>query len=105
MLTAPGYCEAHRAEQHRNYGRARRGFDAEVGFYNSQIWRTVRAALLRSNPLCRLCEARGLLVAARVVDHIIPIKDGGARFETSNLQGLCVSCHNAKTARETSGRA
>jgi hypothetical protein len=41
------------------------------------------------------------LVAAKVVDHVTPLKDGGERFDASNLQGLCVSCHNAKTARET----
>ena len=104
VLTAPGYCDAHRAEQHRDYGRARRGFDTELGFYQSAAWRALRAACLRAHPLCRLCAARGLLVAATVVDHIVPIKDGGERFEANNLQGLCVSCHNAKTARETAAR-
>ena len=39
---------------------------------------------------------------ARVVDHITPIKDGGERFCWSNLQPLCISCHNRKTAKETS---
>ena len=32
-------------------------------------------------------------------------KDGGARFDVSNLQSLCVSCHNRKTARESAGRS
>lgn len=104
VLTTPGYCDAHSAEQHRDYGRARRGFDTERGFYQSAAWRAVRAAFLRAHPLCRLCETRGLLVAAMAVDHITPIKDGGERFDWINLQGLCVSCHNAKTARETAGR-
>jgi 5-methylcytosine-specific restriction protein A len=104
VLTTPGYCDAHRAGQHRDYGRARRGFDTELGFYQSAAWRAVRAAVLRANPLCRLCAARGLVVVAKVVDHITPIKDGGARYDVSNLQGLCVSCHNAKTARETAAR-
>jgi len=40
-------------------------------------------------------------VAAVVADHIKPIKDGGERFDWVNLQGLCISCHNRKTARET----
>jgi 5-methylcytosine-specific restriction enzyme A len=39
-----------------------------------------------------------------VVDHVVPLKDGGARFDRANLQPLCVSCHNRKTARETAGR-
>ncbi len=103
-LTVPGYCEVHRPLVHRDYGRARRGFDAEVGFYQSQQWRTVRAAFLREHPLCCACGAKGLLVAAKVVDHVVPIKDGGARFDAGNLQPLCVSCHNRKTATESAGR-
>ena len=99
-----GFCEAHRPLIHRDYGRARRGFDAEVGFYQSRQWRVVRAAFLREHPLCGACSARGGLIPARVVDHVVPVKDGGARFLASNLQALCVSCHNRKTARESAGR-
>jgi 5-methylcytosine-specific restriction protein A len=105
VVTVPGFCEAHRSLIHRDYGRARRGFDAEAGFYQSRQWRSVRAAFLREHPLCSACGAKGQLVAARVVDHVQPIKDGGARFDVSNLQSLCVSCHNRKTARESAGRS
>ncbi len=54
--------------------------------------------------MCGLCSARGGLIPARVVDHVVPVKDGGARYLASNLQALCVSCHNRKTARESAGR-
>ena len=104
VVPRPGYCDAHSASMHRDYGRARRGFDAEVGFYQSRQWRSVRAAFLREHPLCGACGVAGRLVPAQVVDHVVPIKDGGARFEAANLQSLCVSCHNAKTARETAWR-
>ena len=104
MLAQPGYCPPHQPLVHRDYGRARRGFDAEVGFYQSRQWRLVRAAFLREHPLCGACSERGGLVPARVVDHVVPVKDGGARFDRANLQPLCVSCHNHKTARETAGR-
>ena len=104
VLDKPGYCDLHRPQVHRDYGRARRGFDTEVGFYQSTRWREVRAELLRQQPLCVSCEEAGRVVAAKVVDHIKPIKDGGERFDRGNLQGLCVSCHNRKTARETAGR-
>jgi len=104
VLGKPGYCPAHRVAVHRDYGRARRSFDSELGFYQSRSWRAVRAALLREQPLCALCKAAGRLFAANVVDHIVPIKDGGARFDQANLQPLCVPCHNRKTARETAGR-
>lgn len=42
-----------------------------------------------------------MLQPAKVVDHIVPVKQGGERFEGANLQSLCVPCHNAKTASET----
>lgn len=101
LLNKPGYCDAHRVAMHRDYGRARRAFDTELGFYQSREWRLVRAAFLRANPLCAACSAAGRVVVAVVVDHVQPIKTGGARFDRTNHQSLCLSCHNRKTARET----
>lgn len=101
LLTKPGYCATHRSAVHRDYERARRGFDSERGFYQSTAWRVVRAAFLREHPLCVHCQQRGHVVAAVVVDHVQPLKQGGARFDWINLQSLCVSCHNSKTASET----
>ena len=101
VLATPGYCDRHRVAVHRDYGRARRGFDTELGFYKSAQWRVLRAAFLREHPVCGLCAARGRVVAAVVVDHVVPVKDGGARFDAANLQALCVTCHNRKTAQET----
>ncbi|MFX1761475.1 MULTISPECIES: HNH endonuclease [Burkholderiaceae] len=105
MLASPGYCAAHRGWEHRDYGRARRTFDAELGFYKSMAWQQCRAAYLRAHPLCAHCARRGQTVTARVVDHVVPIKDGGARFDWINLQSLCTPCHNRKTATETAQRA
>ena len=100
LLETPGFCDRHRREHHRDYDRARRGFDTELGFYTSAAWRRCRAAFLRAHPLCRACRDAGRAVEARVADHIVPIKQGGARFDWDNLQPLCLSCHNSKTARE-----
>ena len=104
VLGTPGYCDRHRVAVHRDYGRARRGFDTEVGFYQSARWRGVRAAFLREHPLCGVCAARGRVVAAVVADHVVPVKDGGARYDVANLAALCVADHNAKTARETAAK-
>ena len=104
VVPVPGYCNQHRVAVHRDYGRARRGFDAQVGFYQSARWRAVRAAFLREHPVCAACAARGRVVAAVVADHVVPVKDGGARFDAAGLQSLCISCHNRKTARETAAR-
>lgn len=104
IVARAGYCPNHHSVRHRDYGRARRAFDSEQGFYRSRAWQALRCAFLRERPLCAACEALGRLVAASVVDHIVPVKRGGARFERANLQPLCVSCHNRKTARETAAR-
>jgi 5-methylcytosine-specific restriction protein A len=75
-----------------------------MGFYQSATWRAVRAAFLREHPACTRCAGRGRVVAAVVADHVVPLKDGGARFDWANLDGLCIACHNAKTAGETARR-
>lgn len=51
------------------------------------------------NPLCAECDKAGEVVAATLVDHVIPLSQGGADHE-SNYQGLCATCHNRKTAKE-----
>jgi 5-methylcytosine-specific restriction protein A len=67
-------------------------------------WRKQRMALLREQPLCRLCLAAGRTVAAAVVDHIVPLRDGGTNT-TDNLQPLCKRCHDAvKTPADLSAR-
>lgn len=48
----------------------------------------------KGEPLCRLCHAGGKVVPAAVVDHIIPLADGGTH-EQSNLMPLCKRCHDA----------
>ena len=56
-------------------------------------------------PLCRLCSAAGKIVPAAVVDHILPIADGGTH-EQSNLMPLCKRCHDAiKTPEDLRVRA
>lgn len=59
--------------------------------------------MLKAEPLCRLCLARGRPVPATEVDHITPKVLGGSD-QDSNLQPLCGDCHKAKTAKEASAR-
>jgi len=68
--------------------------------YKSYKWRKLRDAYAAANPLCAHCEQYDIVTAGYIVDHIIEIEDGGAVFDAANLQHLCKSCHNAKTARE-----
>lgn len=69
-------------------------------FYQSRQWRKVRALFVSLNPLCVKCEERGLVVPVAEVDHIKPIRLGGAEFDFENLQSLCKSCHARKSASE-----
>lgn len=46
-----------------------------------------------------MCAAKGKIAAAVVPDHIIPLKKGGTDDDT-NIQCLCLSCHQDKTAKD-----
>lgn len=47
------------------------------------------------------CERRGHITPATVVDHIIPHEGNLELFwDENNIQSLCKSCHDRKTAGE-----
>ena len=64
-------------------------------FYNSTLWRKVSRIYRTNNPLC---EASETPQPADVVDHIIPISQGGAKYDNRNLMSLCHEKHNRKSA-------
>lgn len=66
---------------------------------NSAAWKRLRAEVLAQEPLCRMCSAMGLVVAATDVDHIIDSRDDYTDDNRrENLQSLCHDCHSLKTA-------
>ena len=69
--------------------------------YSSRKWRKFRQSILAEQGGC--CEACGNVQPDRLlhIDHIIPIVDGGAKWDIDNLQVLCKRCHGAKTWEET----
>jgi 5-methylcytosine-specific restriction protein A len=118
-------CPQHRQASHRRAQAirgtaARRGYDAR-----HRRWRLL---VLAHGPLCVPCLAQGRVESATVADHVIPLAEWsqdpvGARrrlakvltdrgrawdcldaWSLDNGQGLCVWCHNAKTAREKTAR-
>lgn len=76
-----------------------------IGSLYDAKWRAARAAFLRRNPLCAMCQAHGRLTAAEVVDHIVPHRGDRAVFwDMANWQPLCKLHHDAaKQAEEKSG--
>ena len=78
-------------------------------FYHTNAWRKFRKAYLQANPLCRVCEERGLIETATSVDHINSInpvngwdtEDGKYPnpLDADNCQGLCFKCHASKSGK------
>jgi 5-methylcytosine-specific restriction protein A len=84
---AKAHAEQKRVEHEGN--ASERGYD--------WAWAKVSKYVRTNEPICRHCKN----AAATMVDHIKPLKQGGARLELNNLQPLCHRCHAIKTARET----
>jgi len=61
-------------------------------------WIKISKQFLRSFPMCMACGG-----IATSVDHVIPLRAGGTHDEW-NLQSLCQSCHNSKTAQDKKRR-
>lgn len=87
-----GSAKAHRSYDQRRGSARQRGYD--------WTWAKARAAYLREHPLCEQCLRVRLTVVAAMVDHIVPMSDGGDKLDDDNLQSLCWSCHEVKKARE-----
>lgn len=47
-----------------------------------------------------MCELSDIIMPGDCVDHIKRIEDGGAKWDWSNLQTLCNSCHARKSGQE-----
>jgi 5-methylcytosine-specific restriction endonuclease McrA len=72
-----------------------------VLFYQSKKWKSLRNYYFQMHPLCQECERMGYVIEGKEVDHIKPIRFGGAALLLNNLQTLCKSCHARKSGRES----
>ena len=108
---ARGLCVGHMREAsapRQTTARRRRMSDEEYNrdaWYSSKSWTKLRRAYIARYPLCRICSDNGFVRSADVVDHIVERKDDDSkRLNWDNLQSLCHSCHNNKTAEEKKKR-
>ena len=100
-LTDGRFCQKHQKAYDGDYNRRLRDMSAQE-FYSSRAWRMKRHRHLTDEPLCRECRKAGRITRATLVDHIIPIRQGGEPLDDDNLQSLCASCHSAKSITEGS---
>ena len=94
------YLQRLRARQRPAAG-TRRGYDAHGHKVYDRRWDRVSKIRLSREPLCRSCGKQGLVVAATESDHIMPLSQGGAKYDLDNTQSLCKPCHSRKTMNET----
>ncbi len=81
---------------HKRDSASKRGYNAR--------WQKAPGHFLTLNPLCLDCQQDGRVVAAKVVDHIIPHKGDDELFwNQDNWQPLCKSHHSKKTAKQDGG--
>ena len=102
LVTLANYCERHRKDERQwdSPQRNRRRRAKRALSYTSAAWQSLRRSVLTANPLCVYCQQQGRVREAKVVDHI---NADASDNRLSNLQGLCISCHNRKTARHDGG--
>ena len=69
--------------------------------YYKKGWKQARERQLFAKPLCERCEARGIIVAATVVNHKKPHKgDVHLFFDPDNHESVCKPCHDADIQSE-----
>ncbi|MGH3942635.1 MAG: HNH endonuclease [Pseudonocardiaceae bacterium] len=69
-------------------------------FYSSARWRALRPVILvRDGYRCRIRgpKCRG---AADEVDHIVPWRDGGSRWDPANLRACCGPCNKWRANKQ-----
>ena len=92
-------CKGSYCEEHRKSNNVCSRFFRSDAF---KEWKTLRKKFLDEHPLCACCLLEGRYTPARIVDHIVPIRQGGKPLDEGNLQVLCWSCHSKKSDKEGS---
>lgn len=63
-------------------------------------WQKARLEHLAEHPLCSFCSEAGKVVAATVVDHVVPHRgDMTVFWDRGNWASLCAPCHSSVKQR------
>lgn len=93
VLTSTGRCEAHpRKAWTKQQGVVKRTL---VG----RALQAKRAEFAGRDPFCAKHRERGLLVKGCILDHKVPLEEGGTD-DDDNLQWICRECSDTKTSTE-----
>ncbi|WP_303180622.1 HNH endonuclease signature motif containing protein [uncultured Butyricimonas sp.] len=57
--------------------------------YHTSRWTKESRAFRAEHPLCKLCEAEGIIHESEVVDHVIPFPLCGDFWNKENWQAIC----------------
>lgn len=74
----------------------------KVKDYDSKAWREYSRNLRAQNPVCAITGSE-YLPTMLIVDHIIPVNEGGSFWDERNHQVLCKSAHSIKSMKEKGG--
>jgi 5-methylcytosine-specific restriction endonuclease McrA len=103
---ASRYCDKHNREKGKKfYGelfkKGKKNTERADPFYSSRKWLALRAAKVRSNPICEHCNKK----LTQEVHHIKPIKEyPHLKLNRDNVVCLCRSCHFKETTKEVKER-
>ena len=81
-------------------GKPSRSKGSNQPFYKSAQWKKVRLSYLNQFPLCQVADYCDDIIEGKIVDHIIPIEQGGAKYDSRNLQTLSKRIHDTKSGLE-----
>ncbi|NLC02720.1 MAG: HNH endonuclease [Tissierellia bacterium] len=94
-LTEGYYCDEHKDMEYKPKQSKYKKL------YSSTRWQQLRQYRLNTQPLCVECLKHNRYTPATVVDHMKPHKGNEKLFyDLKNLQSMCKSCHDRKTAKE-----
>ena len=90
--------DGRRIEQGRFGARRRKTIKPKSRYYD-HAWQQMSKRWLAGHDICEWCGSRDDLT----VDHIVPLRLGGAKLDPDNLQPLCRSCNNEKQGDDRRG--